>query len=86
MTSTLAIAALFQPLRRRIQATIDGRFYRRKYDAAQVVAAFSSTLRQEVNLDELREQLVAVVQDTMQPTSVLLWLHPASLARTRENR
>lgn len=72
VASTLAIAALVQPLRRRVQITIDGRFYRRKYDAAQVVAAFSSTLRQEVDLDQLRDQLVAVVEETMQPTHVAL--------------
>lgn len=81
VASTLAIAALFQPLRWRLQTTIDGRFYRRKYDAAQVVAAFSSTLRQEVDLDDLREQLVAVVQETMQPTHVSVWLRPASQAK-----
>jgi hypothetical protein len=84
VASTLIVAALFQPLRQRVQQLVDRRFYRSKYDAAKVVTRFSETLRQEVNLDQLREQLLTVVQETLQPAQLSLWLRPRKQQETPE--
>lgn len=76
IVSTLAIVFLIQPMRRRIQALIDRRFYRRTYDAAKTLVAFSATLRHEVDLDQLRAQLLVVTHEALQPTHASLWLRP----------
>jgi K+-sensing histidine kinase KdpD len=77
IVSTLAIATLFTPLRQRVQGFIDSRFYRRKYDAQKTLSAFSATLREEVDLDALAVELLNVVEETMQPAHVSLWMKPA---------
>jgi hypothetical protein len=74
VASTLAIAALFVPLRRRVQTFIDRRFYRRRYDAARILQAFGSSIRDDVDLEGLTERLVGVVQESMQPANIVMWL------------
>jgi hypothetical protein len=81
--ATLVIAALFNPLRRRVQRAVDRRFNRSRYDAEAVVAAFTTRLRHTVDLDTLRHDLVGVTQEAFEPAYISMWLAPAPTAQDR---